>query len=136
MNNGKFKYHDVHHLNLTSELARGLRIREIHTLWMGNCYQLDYKYTTKAGSMWIIRLDFQESLKENELPKVNAIFTSDQNAKGVIEANWVEGKAFSLLINPKEMMSYVIDFKPIEYLSLKDVKYCGEDNFYECQAKR
>ena len=121
---------------LTQEVARYVEIKAVHTIWMGICYRIDYKTPTKRNWPWQIEIDFHKSFKENELPKIEATFTSKNNAQGVTDMNWVEGKKYALNSNPNEMMVYSIDFHPIKYQRLKGVNYCCEESFYKCQAER
>ena len=126
----------LNNVNLTQELANHIHLKIVPTLWMGVCYQMDYKSATKANWEWKIVLHFNESIQEKDLPKVYAVFTSNDNGYGILNDNWVDGEKYSLLINPLEMMEYSIEFKTSEYQSLKGMRHCGEETFYKCVADR
>ena len=102
--------------------------------WKGLCYKISYKYEAEYSWSSEVSLDFAKSLSDQDMPKIEVIFTSYNNSYGIIDIDWVEGDKYNLLIDLRKLMTYSINFKTFEYVILKDVKHCLEGSFYECRS--
>ena len=127
-------YITIQSTDLSANQAKYIDFKMIHSLWKGLCYQISYKYEAEYSWSSEVSLDFDKSLSDQDMPKIEVIFTSYNNSYGIIDIDWVEGDKYNLLIDLRKMMTYSINFKTFEYVILKDVKHCLEGSFYECRS--
>ena len=105
-------------------------------MWKGICYKITPKIQTKRDSISRIILQFNKSMPDEDIPKVKAIFTTENNAYGIIDTNWVEGDEYMMDIEPRQRFSYLTKFKPFRYERLKNMRCAGNESYYTCVASR
>ena len=48
--------------------------------------------------------DFDKSISDKDLPKIQIYFTSEENTYGIITSQWLNGDATSVNIDPNEKL--------------------------------
>ena len=77
-----------------------------------------------------IRMDFDEKLMPESY---QVYFTSEVNSYGAIDLSWVDGKEFTIEVDPNYHLEYDVNLQTYTYKSLQLTSNCSsEDAYYKC----
>ena len=83
-----------------------------------------------------LALDFDQSISDKDLPKIQMYFTSEENTYGVITSQWLNGDATSLNIDPNEKLFYLIGLRPVEHRKYEEMSGCSYESHISCSSLR
>ena len=83
-----------------------------------------------------ITLDFDESISDKDLPKIQIYFTSEENTYGVITSQWLNGDVTSVNIDPNEKLFYLIGLRPVEHRKHEEISGCSYESHIRCSSLR
>ena len=83
-----------------------------------------------------IALEFDKSISEKDLPKIQIYFTSEENTYGVITSQWLNGDVASVNIDPNEKLFYLIGLRPIEHRKHQTISGCSYESHIRCSSLR
>ena len=124
-------------LNDTTETGL-VQVEEIHLFTYEKCTSLKISPEIK-GSIQIyntIHLNLNSVDVEN-LPMLRVFFTSQNNSKGVIWEQWLEGEVYDLIIKPKDKIHNIVSLKRQIRKQLPETSYCNQNvGYYDCIGQR
>ena len=103
-----------------SEYSDVISWQEIYTLWSGVCFKMTMKTKIRKNMKISMHINFKDSLKIEDIPKVEIYLTSEPNAYGIIDLEWSEGDEFGFEINPSSKLYYYADLRIEQTVKLKN----------------
>ena len=84
----------------------------------------------------IFNLNIISKDKDN-LPSINAYFTSKENIHGAVWQQWLEGEIFTLNIDPQLKRDYSANLKQLIRRKLPEKSFCNQDSsYYKCLEEK
>ena len=148
---------EVDSLELNEEDIKLIQIEEVNTLWSGLCTKIRIKVDHMDTYGNTVRLTFDKSINESDIPQLKVYFTSEENSgifpllctytynllsvipisDGIIDLSWRNGKKYATVINPKEVKWHSYEFTPVQVEKLQLTSGCSYDQpYHECHSKR
>ena len=119
------------------EIGKMIQVEELPLIMYGTCTVLKFSKKLKGSIQMhnVIKIRFK-SQDSKTLPRVNFLFASVKNIFGVIWQQWIEGKVFSISVDPKETQDQTVSLKEQIQMKLPETSYCSlEQNYFECLAQ-
>ena len=129
---------NLHVLNITKDIAnedvdKVVKIEELFTIWTGLCYKITPIHMTTPYVLHYLRIYFNHELLAEDLPMIDMSFTSEANSYGAIDLSWVDGKEFTIEVDPNFHLEYDVNLQTYTYKSLQLTSNCSsEDAYYLC----
>ena len=121
--------------NIFHDKEGKIRVEEMWTIWAGLCYKFTPLYKTQFYAIHYFRIHFSPSLIDEDQPKMDMIFTSEEGSTQIIDLGWI-GRDYALELDPSDNLEYDVSLKPETYISLEQTSNCSlEDVFYKCVSK-
>ena len=106
--------------------------KKIRTRYLGECYQISTELV--PSSEWAyVKLKFNNSILEEDIPRVKIFFTSEENAYGIKENLWEDGKSLSYILEPKASIWFQLDEDKYGYIKW-NITSCRQENYYQRYA--
>ena len=75
-------------------------------------------------------VNFDPKLPTGDTPKMELIFTSKENSYGIIGSYWMDGKEYSIMIDPKKNANYIVSLTLSQHLDLEFSSECSNRQSY------
>ena len=130
-----------HVLNITQddifqEKEGAIRVEEMWTIWAGLCYKFTPLYKTQKSVLHYFRIHFSHSLLDEDKPKIDMIFSSEEQSQGIIDYAWI-GKDYGVELDPANNLEYDISLNPEVYVGLAETSNCSLTKpFYICVSEK
>ena len=83
-----------------------------------------------------MRIDFNKSLADEDIPNINMIFTSEKSSSAAIDLDYV-GKDYHLEVDQKIKEVYDVNLLAEVYTTLQETSDCTQgDPFYTCVSEK
>ena len=113
-----------------------VKVEEMWTIWSGLCYKFTPLHKTESYLLHFIRINFRDTMAEEDLPNINAIFTSEQRSSAAIDLDWV-GKDYAVELRHGDSLCYDVILQAEVYKSLQETSNCTQDKpFYTCVSEK
>ena len=125
---GKYYIFDT---NLKKNYSDKIEFEEIYTiLSQGLCYRITPKHAVTKVDTAYLNVNFDPKLSTGDIPKIELIFTSKENSYGIIGSYWMDGKDYSIMIDPKENANYQVSLTLTQHLDLEFTSECSNRQSY------
>ena len=112
-----------------------VRVEEMWTIWLGLCYKYTPLHKTESYVTHFMRIDFDKSLANEDIPNVNMIFTSEKGSSAAIDLDYV-GKDYHLEFDHKIKEVYDVNLLAEVHTTLEETSNCTQgDPFYTCVSE-
>ena len=92
--------------NYINELNLTVNVEELFTFWFGFCYKISLSMV--EIDVLIFNLIFDFKVVQSDLPDIEIILTSENNAFGVIASTWIFGNEFKIVVNEDQSSGFKI----------------------------
>ena len=134
MDNSKYVMNVTQHDLFKANTA--IKVEEMWTIWSGLCYKITPMYKTQNQLLHHIRIYFNASMPDEDLPKMDMIITSSAGASRIMDLEWV-GIDYALELDPRNGLEYDVSLQAEVYKSLPLTSKCQqEDPFYKCVLEK
>ena len=111
-------------------------IEEIYT-YFGLCFKLSMDFTVRPFRYITVGVEFKVSIPKQQLPTIDFYCTSNQNAYGVVMAQWPDGDIFKISVKPNENELVDVNLQTNVYKKLQSVSNCNSlSNTMECASSK
>ena len=124
----------IENINLTKSQLNLINFEEVYTLDSGLCYKITPKIKTTGGEYNKIELIFYYTLPDEDIPRVELFFSSEDNAYGIMTSNWVIGDTYSMKIESKNLLKFNVKLTPMNYIKLNSK--CNKEASIQCISQK
>ena len=102
-------------------------VEKVLTIFTGLCYKISANFLFTTNSTFI--LEFNNSLDASDVSLGEIYLTSEDNADGIIDLSWANGKEVKFSIRDSV---HVFKLEAVKTKFLAETSDCLEDNYNEC----
>ena len=106
-------------------------VEKVLTIFTGLCYKISANFLFTTNSTFI--LEFDNSLDSSDVSLGEIYLTSEDNADGIIDLSWANGKEVKFSIRDSV---HVFKLEAVKTKFLAETSDCLEDKYNECIMKK
>ena len=105
---------------------KNMKIEEIYTFWHGTCIKVTPLVKIKTVAWFGFVIEMTEDMAIVHLPKIDFYLTSEDNAYGIIQGQWIDGsQPLHIETNTKNNFTYDVNLEIFKYKKLVKVSNCS-----------
>ena len=124
----------IESINLTKNQLDLIYFEEVYTLDSGLCYKITPKINTTGGLYNKITIIFNDTVRNEDIPRVELFFSSEDNAYGIMTSNWVIGDTYSMKIKSTNLLKFNVKLTPMNYIKLNSK--CSKEANIKCISQK
>ena len=117
-----------------SEHSDVISWEKIYTLWSGICVKMTMNSEIRQNMKISMHINFKESLKIEDIPKVEIYLTSEPNSYGIIDLEWNQGDELGFEINPTSKLYFYADLRIKQTLKLQNC--VNAQSTFKCSVEK